>query len=120
MNEAKYHMGAVYGSDAVPPSEYIQSVKDMWKNKSESNAKMAAESARMLQEEKYQRAKRGRPVSCGTGRKVSVYLPQKTLDLIDRITEQWSFESQSDLIQEAIARYAADLDGVMKEGESNG
>ena len=63
--------------------------------------------------------KRGRPVSCGTGRKVSVYLPQKTLDLIDRISEQWSFESQSDLIQEAIARYAADLDGVMQEGERN-
>ena len=80
----------------LPPSVYIQSIKDNM------------------------RPRRGRPVSCGTGRKVSVYLPQKTLDLIDRITEQWSFESQSDLIQEAIARYAADLDGVMKEGESNG
>ena len=80
----------------VKPSVYIQSIKDNI------------------------RPRRGRPVSCGTGRKVSVYLPQKTLDLIDRISEQWSFESQSDLIQEAIARYAADLDGVMKEGECNG
>ena len=80
----------------VKPSVYIQSIKDNM------------------------RPRRGRPVSCGTGRKVSVYLPQKTLDLIDRISEQWSFESQSDLIQEAIARYAADLDDVMQEGENHG
>ena len=65
------------------------------------------------------RPRRGRPVTIGTGRKLSIYLPQKTLDLIERIQDQWSFESQSELIQEAIARYAADLDGVMQEGEDN-
>ena len=62
----------------------------------------------------------GRPVTIGSGRKLSVYLPLKTLALMERIQEQWSFDSQSDLIQEAIARYAADLDGVMQEGENNG
>lgn len=97
--EAKYHLGAVYGctaADPVPPSVYIQSIKDNMP------------------------PRRGRPVSCGTGKKVSVYLPQKTLDLIERISEQWSFESQSDMIQEAIARYAAELDGVIEEGDHNG
>ena len=96
---AKYHMGAVYdctATDPVPPSVYIQSIKDNM------------------------HPRRGRPVSCGTGKKVSVYLPQKTLDLIERISEQWSFESQSDLIQESIARYAAELDGVIEEGDRNG
>ena len=62
----------------------------------------------------------GRPVTIGSGRKLSVYLPLKTLALMERIQEQWSFDSQSDLIQEAIARYAADLDGVMQEGDNNG
>ena len=64
--------------------------------------------------------RRGRPVSCGVGQKLTIYFPQKTLDLMDRIQDQWSFESRSDLIQEAVARYAAELDGVMQEGENNG
>ena len=79
----------------MSPSEYIQNVKNEIRHP-------------------------GRPVTIGTGRKLSIYLPQKTLDLIDRISEQWSFDSQSELIQEAIARYAADLDGVTEEGERNG
>ena len=103
--KAKSLMNAVYGVaasqvckilDDAKPSVYIQSIKDNM------------------------HPRRGRPVSCGTGKKVSVYLPQKTLDLIERISEQWSFESQSDLIQEAIARYAAELDGVIEEGDRNG
>lgn len=80
----------------VKPSVYIQSVKDNIG------------------------PHRGRPVSCGVGRKLTIYFPQKTLDLMDRIQDQWSFESRSDLIQEAVARYAAELDGVMQEGERNG
>ena len=79
----------------VKPSVYIQSIKDNM------------------------RPRRGRPVSTGTGKKVCVYLPQKTLELIDRISQQLSFDSQSELIQESIARYAAELDGVMQEGEHN-
>ena len=90
----------------VKPSDYIQTVRGMWQAKSVLNEGFGK--------------KRGRPVSCGTGKKVSVYLPQKTLDLIERISEQWSFESQSDLIQESIARYAAELDGVIEEGDRNG
>lgn len=60
----------------------------------------------------------GRPVSVGSGKKVSVYLPIKSLELLDRITREWS-GSRSDIIQEALARYAADLDGVIQEGESH-
>lgn len=80
----------------VKPSVYIQSIKENM------------------------RPRRGRPVSCGVGRKLTIYFPQKTLDLMDRIQDQWSFESRSDLIQEAVARYAADLDCVMQEGDNNG
>lgn len=79
----------------VKPSVYIQSIKDNM------------------------RPRRGRPVSTGTGKKICVYLPQKTLELIDRISQEWAFDSQSELIQESIARYAADLDGVTKEGEDH-
>lgn len=82
--------------ERIRPSVYIQSVKDSM------------------------RPRRGRPVSTGTGKKVCIYLPQKTLELIDRISRQWSFDSQSELIQESIARYAAELDGVMQEGDRNG
>lgn len=60
----------------------------------------------------------GRPCSVGTGKKVSVYLPIKTLDILDRITKEWA-GNRSDIIQEAIARYAADLDAVIEEGEAN-
>ena len=81
--------------ERIRPSVFIQSVKDSM------------------------RPRRGRPVSTGTGKKVCVYLPQKTLELIDRISQQWSFESQSELIQESIARYAAELDSVMQEGDKN-
>lgn len=80
----------------MPPSVYIQSIKDTM------------------------RPRRGRPVSTGTGKKVCVYLPQKTLELIERISQQWSFDTQSELIQESIARYAAELDGVMQEGDNHG
>ena len=83
-------------AERIRPSVFIQSVKDSM------------------------RPRRGRPVSTGTGKKVCVYLPQKTLELIDRISQQWSFDSQSELIQESIARYAAELDGVMQEGDRNG
>lgn len=61
----------------------------------------------------------GRPVSVGIGKKVSIYLPLKSLELLDRITREWS-GSRSDIIQEAIARYAADLDAVIQEGENHG
>lgn len=61
----------------------------------------------------------GRPCSVGTGKKVSVYLPIKTLDILDRITKEWA-GNRSDIIQEAIARYAADLDAVIEEGNKNG
>lgn len=62
----------------------------------------------------------GRPISTGIGRRVTVYLPVKTVEILDRIRETWS-GSTSDIIQEAIARYAADLDAVIQEGEnSNG
>lgn len=61
----------------------------------------------------------GRPCSVGTGKKVSVYLPIKTLDILDRITKEWA-GNRSDIIQEAIARYAADLDAVIEEGNRNG
>lgn len=60
----------------------------------------------------------GRPCSVGTGKKVSVYLPIKTLDILDRITKEWA-GNRSDIIQEAIARYAADLDAVIQEGEAH-
>lgn len=62
---------------------------------------------------------RGRPVSVGVGRKVTIYLPNKSLDLLDRIRADWS-GSLSEIIQEAIARYAADLNAVIEEGERNG
>lgn len=84
-------MGEAY----VKPSVYIQSIKNNM------------------------RPRRGRPVSCGVGRRLTIYFPQKTLDLMDRIQEQWSYDSRSDLIQEAVARYAAELDGVIKEGENH-
>lgn len=61
----------------------------------------------------------GRPCSVGTGKKVSIYLPIKTLELLDHITSIWA-GSRSDIIQEAIARYAADLDAVIEEGNKNG
>ena len=60
----------------------------------------------------------GRPVSVGVGKKVTIYLPNKTMDLLDQISRDWS-GSRSEIIQEAIARYAADLDEVIKEGEAN-
>ena len=62
---------------------------------------------------------RGRPISTGVGKKVTIYLPNKTWDLLDRISRDWS-GSRSDIIQEAIARYAADLDAVIQEGENHG
>ena len=93
--KAKAMLGSVYGKVAeLSPSEYIQNVK-------------------------YQFRRPGRPVTIGSGRKLSIYLPLKTLALMERIQEQWSFDSQSDLIQEAIARYAAELDGVMQEGDQD-
>lgn len=61
----------------------------------------------------------GRPVSVGTGHKLTVYLPIKTLDILNRLTSEWS-GSKSEIIQEALARYAADLDAVIQEGESHG
>ena len=61
----------------------------------------------------------GRPVSVGVGKKVTIYLPNKTMDLLDQIGRDWS-GSRSEIIQEAIARYAADLDAVIKEGEQHG
>lgn len=61
----------------------------------------------------------GRPVSVGVGKKVTIYLPNKSLDLLDHISRDWS-GSRSEIIQEAIARYAADLDAVIREGEQNG
>lgn len=61
----------------------------------------------------------GRPISTGIGRRVTVYLPVKTVEILDRIRETWS-GSTSDIIQEAIARYAADLDAVIQEGENHG
>ena len=60
----------------------------------------------------------GRPVSVGVGKKITIYLPNKSLDLLDRISRDWS-GSRSDIIQEAIARYAADLDAVIQEGEAH-
>lgn len=60
----------------------------------------------------------GRPVSVGVGKKVTIYLPNKSMELLDRISRDWS-GSRSDIIQEAIARYAADLDAVIQEGEKN-
>lgn len=60
----------------------------------------------------------GRPISTGIGKKVTIYLPNKSLDLLDRISRDWS-GSRSDIIQEAIARYAADLDAVIQEGEAH-
>lgn len=61
----------------------------------------------------------GRPVSVGTGHKLTVYLPIKTLDILNRLTSVWS-GSKSEIIQEALARYAADLDAVIQEGENHG
>ncbi len=61
----------------------------------------------------------GRPISVGVGKKVTIYLPNKSLDLLDHISHDWS-GSRSEIIQEAIARYAADLDAVIKEGEQHG
>lgn len=61
----------------------------------------------------------GRPVSIGTGHKMTVYLPIKTLQILNRLTSEWS-GSKSEIIQEALARYAADLDAVIQEGESHG
>lgn len=61
----------------------------------------------------------GRPVSVGTGHKLTVYLPIKTLEILNRLTSEWS-GSKSEIIQEALARYAADLDAVIQEGESHG
>lgn len=60
----------------------------------------------------------GRPISTGIGKKVTIYLPNKSMELLDRISRDWS-GSRSDIIQEAIARYAADLDGVIQEGENS-
>ena len=64
--------------------------------------------------------KRGRPVSTGSGRRVSFYAPVKTLQLIERICKEWHFTNQSEFIQEALARYAAELDAITKEGEQHG
>ena len=61
----------------------------------------------------------GRPVSVGVGKKVTIYLPNKTMDLLGQLSRDWS-GSRSEIIQEAIARYAADLDAVIKEGEQHG
>lgn len=62
---------------------------------------------------------RGRPITVGVGKKVTIYLPNKTMDLLDQISRDWS-GSRSEIIQEAIARYAADLDAVIREGEQHG
>lgn len=61
---------------------------------------------------------KGRPVSSGIGKKITIYLPRKSMELLDRITREWS-GSRSDIIQEALARYAADLDAVIQEGATN-
>lgn len=63
--------------------------------------------------------RRGRPISTGTGTRLCIYLPVKTMEMLDRISKEWS-GSRSDIIQEAIARYAAELDGVMQEGGNHG
>ena len=60
----------------------------------------------------------GRPISTGIGRRVTVYLPVKTVEILDQIRKNWA-GSTSDIIQEAIARYAADLDAVINEGENH-
>ena len=83
-------------------------------------ARMAASIARICNlEDKKKRLGKGRPVSVGVGKKVTIYLPNKSLDLLDQISRDWS-GSRSEIIQEAIARYAADLDAVIREGEQHG
>ena len=64
--------------------------------------------------------KRGRPVTTGSGRRVSFYAPVKLLQLIGRICKEWNIQNQSEFIQEAIVRYAAELDAINQEGEQYG
>lgn len=59
--------------------------------------------------------KRGRPQTCGVGSRTSVYFPVKTKILMDRMVREWGYHNRSEFIQEAIARYAAELDAVNKE-----
>ena len=60
-----------------------------------------------------------RPVTTGTGVRVSAYLPLALWKRIDAMLKQLDGITVSCLVQEAVSRYLDDLEGVEHEAESS-
>lgn len=61
-----------------------------------------------------------RPVSTGTGVRLSAYLPLALWERLDNMLNQLDGVLVSTIVQEAISRYLDDLEGVQHEAESSG
>lgn len=60
-----------------------------------------------------------RPVTIGTGVRVSAYLPLALWERLDNMLNQLDGVPFSVFVQEAIARYLDDLEGVQHEAEKH-
>lgn len=60
-----------------------------------------------------------RPVSTGTGVRLSAYLPLALWERLDNMLNQLDGVLVSTIVQEAISRYLDDLEGVQHEAESS-
>lgn len=54
-----------------------------------------------------------RPISCGTGRRLSVYIPNSLYRRLTNIMQEIDGSCVSSIVQEALARYLDDLEGVI-------
>ena len=59
-----------------------------------------------------------RPVSTGTGVRVSAYIPLALWRRLDDMLNQLDGITVSCIVQEAVSRYLDDLEGVQHEAES--
>lgn len=59
-----------------------------------------------------------RPVSTGTGVRVSAYIPLALWRRLDDMLNQLDGVTVSCIVQEAVSRYLDDLEGVQHEAES--
>ncbi len=60
----------------------------------------------------------GRPITTGTGVRLSSYIPRALWERLDDMLNQLDGVPVSVFVQEAISRYLDDLEGVQHEAES--
>ena len=58
-----------------------------------------------------------RPVTCGTGYRLSVYIPKALYQRLTNIVQELDGSCSSSLVQEALSRYLDDLECVISCAE---